>query len=49
MWERLIVHARDQQRIDVLGRWREGALTVAEVTALLTCTTVTARITEQMT
>jgi transposase len=26
---------RDQQRIDVLGRWREGALTVAEAAALL--------------
>jgi transposase len=26
---------RDQQRIDVLARWREGALTVAEAAALL--------------
>ena len=26
---------RDQQRIDVLARWREGALTVAEASALL--------------
>ena len=29
------MNTRDQQRIDVLGRWREGGLTVAEVRALL--------------
>jgi transposase len=31
----LTVDARDQQRIDVLARWREGTLTVAEAAALL--------------
>lgn len=29
------MNSRDQQRIDVLGRWREGALTVDEAAALL--------------
>jgi len=29
------VNPRDQQRIDVLGRWREGALTIEEASALL--------------
>ena len=29
------MNTRDQQRIDVLGRWREGGLTVAEARALL--------------
>ena len=29
------MYSRDQQRIDVLGRWREGALTVDEAAALL--------------
>lgn len=33
---------RDQQRIDVLARWREGALAVAEATALLGCSQRTA-------
>lgn len=35
MRERLTLDPRDQQRIDVLARWREGALTVAEASALL--------------
>jgi hypothetical protein len=35
MRERLTLNARDQQWIDVLARWREGALTVAEAGALL--------------
>jgi transposase len=35
MRERLTLNARDQQRIDVLARWREGALTIAEASALL--------------
>src|SRR3990172_10629887 len=35
MRERLTLNARDQQRIDVLARWRDGALTVAEAAALL--------------
>jgi transposase len=35
MRERLTVNSRDQQRIAVLGRWREGALTVDEAAALL--------------
>jgi len=35
MRERLTLDARDQQRIDVLARWREGSLTVAEASALL--------------
>jgi transposase len=35
MRERLTLNARDQQRIDVLARWREGALTVVEASALL--------------
>jgi len=35
MRERLTLNTRDQQRIDVLARWREGALTVAEAGALL--------------
>jgi transposase len=35
MRERLTLNTRDQQRIDVLARWREGALTVAEASALL--------------
>src|SRR6266852_5683530 len=42
MRERLIVNPKDQQRIDVLGRWREGSLTVAEVSALLACSERTA-------
>lgn len=33
---------KDQQRIDVLGRWREGLLTVAEVSAVLVCSERTA-------
>ncbi len=33
---------RDQQRIDVLSRWREGALTVGEAGALLGCSERTA-------
>lgn len=36
------MNPRDQQRIDVLGRWREGVLTAAEVGALLTCSERTA-------
>lgn len=35
MRERLTLDPRDQQRIDVLARWREGSLTVAEAAALL--------------
>jgi transposase len=35
MRERLTVYPRDQQRIDVLGRWREGSLCVSEASALL--------------
>jgi transposase len=35
MRERLTVDQRDQQRIDVLARWREGGLTAAEAGALL--------------
>ncbi len=35
MRERLTLKPRDQQRIDVLSRWREGSLTVAEASALL--------------
>lgn len=35
MRERLTLDTRDQQRIDVLGRWREGTLTVGEASALL--------------
>lgn len=35
MRERLTLDRRDQQRIDVLARWREGKLTVAEAAALL--------------
>jgi transposase len=35
MRERLTLNTRDQQRIDVLARWREGAVTVAEASALL--------------
>lgn len=35
MRERLTLDARDQQRIDVLARWRDGALAVAEAAALL--------------
>lgn len=35
MRERLTLNTRDQQRIDVLGRWREGRLTLAEASALL--------------
>lgn len=37
MRERLTLDHRDQQRIDVLARWREGSLTVAEASALLGC------------
>jgi transposase len=33
---------RDQQRIDVLARWREGSLTTAEAGALLGCSERTA-------
>lgn len=33
---------KDQQRIDVLGRWREGSLSVAEVSSLLACSERTA-------
>ena len=36
------MNPKDQQRIDVLGRWREGSLTVAEVSALLACSERTA-------
>lgn len=35
MRKRLTLNTRDQQRIDVLARWREGAVTVAEAAALL--------------
>ena len=35
MRERLTLNTRDQQRIDVLARWREGGLTVTEASALL--------------
>src|SRR5688500_5843329 len=42
MRERLTLDARDQQRIDVLARWREGSLTLDEVTALLGCSARTA-------
>ncbi len=35
MRERLTVDRRDQQRIDVLTRWREGSLTAEEAGALL--------------
>jgi transposase len=35
MRERLTLNARDQQRITVLAHWREGAVTVAEASALL--------------
>jgi transposase len=35
MRERLTLTTRDQQRIDVLSRWREGPLTVSEAAALL--------------
>jgi len=35
MRERLTLNARDQQRIDVLARWREGTLTASEAAALL--------------
>jgi transposase len=35
MRERLTLNTRDQQRIGVLARWREGALTVGEASALL--------------
>jgi transposase len=35
MRERLIVNTREQQRIDVLARWRAGSLAVAEAAALL--------------
>jgi transposase len=35
MRERLTLDARDQQRIDVLARWREGSLSVVEASALL--------------
>ncbi len=37
-----MVNAKDQQRIDVLGRWRDGALTIDEATALLGCSERTA-------
>lgn len=33
---------RDQQRIDVLARWREGSLTIGEASALLGCSMRTA-------
>jgi transposase len=42
MRERLTLNPRDQQRIDVLARWREGALAVAEACALLGCSERTA-------
>jgi transposase len=42
MRERLTLDHRDQQRIDVLARWREGSLTVAEASALLGCSERTA-------
>jgi transposase len=42
MRERLTLDARDQQRIDVLARWREGSLTVSETSALLGTSTRTA-------
>lgn len=42
MRERLTVDRRDQQRIDVLGRWRDSALTAAEAAALLACSERTA-------
>jgi transposase len=35
MRERLTLSTRDQQRIDVVARWREGSLTSEEATALL--------------
>ena len=36
------MNSKDQQRIDVLGRWREGSLGIAEVSALLGCSERTA-------
>jgi transposase len=42
MRKRLIVKPRDQQRIDVLTRWREGSLTVTEASALLSSSERTA-------
>ena len=42
MRERLTLDHRDQQRIDVLARWREGSLRVAEASALLGCSERTA-------
>jgi transposase len=35
MRERLTVEPRDQQRIEILARWREGSLTIGEASALL--------------
>lgn len=42
MRERLTLNARDQQRIDVLARWRESSLAVGEAAALLGCSERTA-------
>lgn len=36
------MNAQDQQRIDILGRWREGAFGVTEASALLGCSDRTA-------
>ncbi|MGH3376788.1 MAG: helix-turn-helix domain-containing protein, partial [Actinoallomurus sp.] len=36
------MNARDQQRIDVLARWRAGSLAIDEATALLGCSVRTA-------
>lgn len=36
------MNSKDQQRIDVLGRWREGSLGIVEVSALLGCSERTA-------
>jgi transposase len=42
MRERLTMNTRDQQRIDILGRWREGTLGGTEASALLGCSERTA-------
>ena len=42
MRERLTLDPRDQQRIDILARWRKGGLTVAEASALLSASERTA-------
>jgi len=42
MRERLTLDLRDQQRIDILARWRAGVLGVAEAAALLECSERTA-------